>query len=185
MSLKNTDQRWGAVSQSLHWLIALLILALAVSGLTMIELPRTPKYFWVYTMHKSLGISVLALLPVRLIWRVWAGAPRPVAGTPTWQHAVANLTHWLLYALLLAVPMSGWVYDSATSLRPFRWFGWIEMPKLVAQNDALSEAAGNAHGVLFLLLIALVLAHAGAAFWHHLIQRDATLTRMLPRRRGQ
>jgi len=180
MNLKNTDQRWGSISQGLHWLTVLLILALAIIGLVMDGLPRTPKYFWVYTLHKSLGITVLALLPLRLIWRLWAGAPRPASGTPAWQHAIANLTHWLLYALLLAVPLSGWMYDSASSLRPFRLFGMWEMPKLTAADEALAELTHTAHIGLFWLMIALVLAHAGAALWHHLIQRDATLTRMLP-----
>jgi len=145
MSLKNTPYSWGAVSQFLHWLTVALILALAVIGLVMTELPRTPKYFWVYTVHKSLGISVLALLPLRLGWRLWAGAPRPVAGTPLWQHAIASVTHWLLYALLLAVPLSGWMYDSASSLRPFRLFGLVEMPKLSGPDEALAELAHSAH----------------------------------------
>jgi len=172
MSLKNTAHSWGTVSQFLHWLTVVLILALAVIGLVMIELPRTPKYFWVYTLHKSLGISVLALLPLRLGWRLWAGAPRPVEGTPLWQHAIASMTHWLLYALLLAVPLS--------SLRPFRWFGLFEMPKLSGPNEGLGELANSAHIGLFWIMIALVAAHAGAAFWHHLFQRDETLRRMLP-----
>jgi len=180
MSLKNTHHSWGAVSQCLHWLTVVLILALAVVGLVMTELPRTPKYFWVYTLHKSLGISVFALLPLRLGWRLWAGAPRPVAGTPFWQHAIASVTHWLLYALLLAVPLSGWIYDSASSLRPFRWFGLFEMPKLSSPDEALAELAHSAHIGLFWIMIALVAAHAGAAFWHHLFQRDETLRRMLP-----
>jgi len=180
MSLKNTHHSWGAVSQFLHWLTVALILALAVIGLVMTELPRTPKYFWVYTVHKSLGISVLALLPLRLGWRLWAGAPRPVAGTPLWQHAIASVTHWLLYALLLAVPFSGWMYDSASSLRPFRLFGLVEMPKLSGPDEALAELAHSAHIGLFWIMIALVAAHAGAAFWHHLFQRDETLKRMLP-----
>jgi len=183
MRLKNTPSTWGAVSQSLHWLTVILILALAVIGLMMSELPRTPKYFWVYTLHKSLGITVLALLPLRLGWRLWAGAPRPVAGTPGWQHAVAGITHWLLYALLLAVPLSGWIYDSASSLRPFRWFGLFEMPKLSAPDEVISELAHSAHLGLFWIMLALIAGHAGAAFWHHLIQRDETLTRMLPGRR--
>jgi len=182
MSLRNTHDSWGGVSQFLHWLTVVLILALAVIGLFMTELPRTPKYFWVYTLHKSLGISVLALLPLRLGWRLWAGAPRPVAGTPLWQQVIAGITHWLLYALLLAVPLSGWVYDSASSLRPLRLFGWFEMPKLVAADEALGELAHSAHISLFWIMIALVAAHAGAAFWHHLFQRDDTLKRMLPSR---
>ena len=74
MTLKNTADRWGAVSQAFHWIIVLLILGLAVVGLTLDELPRSPKYFWVYTAHKSMGITVLALMLLRLGWRLYAGA---------------------------------------------------------------------------------------------------------------
>ena len=183
MSWKNSAERWGPVSQLLHWLIVLLVLVLAIVGLTMGELPRTPKYFWVYTLHKSVGISVLALVLVRIGWRLHAGAPRPLAGTPTWQARIASLTHALLYALLLAMPLSGWLYDSASGLRPFRWFGLVEMPKLSAPNESLSALSNDAHELLFWVLVALVALHAAAAFHHHLFQHDATLTRMLPRRR--
>ena len=182
MSLRNSREHWGAVSQAFHWLIVLLILVLAIVGLTMGELPRTPKYFWVYTAHKSLGITVLALMLARLGWRLYAGAPAPVAGTPGWQAAIANLTHWLLYAVALAMPVSGWLYDSASGLRPFRFFGQFDMPKLVAPNEWLADLTREAHGLLFWVLVLLVAAHAGAAFYHHIFQRDDTLLRMLPRR---
>lgn len=181
MSLKNTVDRWGPVSQALHWLIVLMILGLAIVGLTMDELPKTPKYFWVYTAHKSMGLTVLALVIVRLGWRLYAGTPAPVPGTPTWQARIAALTHWLLYALILAQPISGWLYDSASGLRPFRWFGLFDVPKLTAPDEALSQNAMNAHGLIFWTLVALVAVHAGAALYHHLFQRDATLARMLPR----
>lgn len=180
MSLKNTPDRWGGVSQTLHWLIALLILALGIVGLTMGELPKTPKYFWVYTAHKSLGISVLALVALRLAWRLYAGAPRPVPGTPGWQERIASATHWLLYALMFAIPLSGWLYDSASGLRPFKLFGLFEMPKLVAPSEQSAQLSHAIHEWGFWLLILVVLAHAGAAFYHHLHQRDATLARMLP-----
>jgi cytochrome b561 len=183
MSLRNSRESWGHVSQAFHWLIVLLILALAIVGLTMGELPRTPKYFWVYTAHKSLGITVLALMLARLCWRLYAGSPAPVVGTPRWQSALANLTHWLLYALVLAMTLSGWIYDSASGLRPFRYFGQFDVPKLVAPNEWLADIARDAHGLLFWVLVVLVAAHAGAAFYHHLFQRDETLARMLPRRR--
>ena len=183
MTLKNTAERWGPVSQGFHWLIVLLLLGLAIVGLTMGDLPRTPKYFWVYTAHKSMGITVLFLVLARIGWRLYAGAPNPVPGTPTWQERIATVTHWLLYALTLAIPLSGWLYDSASGLRPFRWFGLFDMPKLVAPNDAIRDASHSAHEWLFWVLVALVLAHAGAAFYHHMFQRDATLTRMLPQRR--
>ena len=180
MTLKNTNARWGPVSQALHWLIVLMILGLAIAGLTMGELPKTPKYFWVYTAHKSMGLTVLALVLVRIGWRLYAGAPKPVAGTPTWQEHIATVTHWMLYALILAMPLSGWLYDSASGLRPFRWFGLFDVPKLTAPNDALRDASHAAHEWLFWVLVALVALHAAAAFYHHVFLRDATLTRMLP-----
>lgn len=183
MSLKNTADRWGPVSQALHWLIVLLVLVLAIVGLSLDSLPKTPKYFWVFTLHKSVGISVLALVLLRLGWRLYAGAPLPVAGTPAWQARVASATHALLYALLLAMPLSGWLYDSASGLRPFRWFGVVAMPKLAAPDEALAGSAHEAHEWLFWALVALVALHAAAALHHHVFRNDPTLSRMLPARR--
>ena len=182
MSLKNTTDRWGGISQLLHWTIAVLILTIGAVGLLMGELPRSPKWFWVYTAHKSLGLTVLALVLVRIGWRLYAGAPRPVPGTPRLQALLASATHGAIYLLILALPLSGWIYDSANALRPFRWFGLVEVPKLVAPDEALAASAHGAHEWLFWLLMALVAGHAGAALYHHFIQRDATLARMLPRR---
>ena len=182
MPLRNTDERWGWPSQTLHWTIAILIVLIGIVGLVMGELPRSPKYFWVYTAHKSLGLTVLALVLVRIGWRLYAGAPRPVPGTPRLQALLASATHGAIYLLILALPLSGWIYDSANALRPFRWFGLVEVPKLVAPDEALAASAHGAHEWLFWLLMALVAGHAGAALYHHFIQRDATLARMLPRR---
>lgn len=181
MSLRNSPDRWGGVSQSLHWLVVVLILVIGGIGLSMDELPKTPKYFWVYTLHKSLGVTVLTLMLLRLGWRLLAGAPEPVPGTPGWQRALAGLTHWALYALALAIPLSGWLYDSASGLRPFKFFGMFTMPKLIPPNDGVRRLSHEAHEWLFWALILLALAHAGAALYHHLFQRDATLARMLPR----
>ena len=181
MSLKNTD-RWGTTSQLLHWTIAVLILSIGAVGLVMGELPRSPKWFWVYTLHKSLGLTVLALVLVRIAWRLYAGAPPPVEGTPRWQARLASLTHGAIYVLILAMPLSGWLYDSASGLRPFRWFGLAEVPKLSPPHEALADAMHETHELLFWGLIALVIGHAGAALYHHFVRRDATLARMLPRR---
>ena len=181
MSLKNTD-RWGATSQLLHWTIAVLILSIGAVGLVMGELPRSPKWFWVYTLHKSLGLTVLALVLVRIAWRLYAGAPPPVEGTPRWQARLASLTHGAIYVLILAMPLSGWLYDSASGLRPFRWFGLAEVPKLSPPHEALADAMHETHELLFWVLIALVIGHAGAVLYHHFVRRDATLARMLPRR---
>lgn len=116
MSLKNTTDRWGGISQLLHWTIAILIVLIGIVGLVMGELPRSPKYFWVYTAHKSLGLTVLALVLVRIGWRLYAGAPRPVPGTPRLQALLASATHGAIYLLILALPEE----DRASSARGLR-----------------------------------------------------------------
>lgn len=180
MTLKNTIDRWGGVSQLLHWLIAILILVMAYLGLTMGDLPNGPDKIKTYALHKSIGITILALVALRLLWRLYAGTPRPVPGSPRWQERIAALTHVAIYALLFAIPISGWVLNSAAGF-PLQWFGLINLPHIVARNSDLHDLAGEAHEIMFWILALLVVAHAGAAFYHHLFQRDATLARMLPR----
>ncbi|MDE2406562.1 MAG: cytochrome b [Xanthomonadaceae bacterium] len=180
MPLKNTATRWGIISQLLHWLMAILIVAMAWLGLTMGDLPNGPDKIATYALHKSLGLSLLALVVLRLLWRLLAGAPAHVAGTPPWQVRVAAATHFMLYVLLFALPLTGWLLNSAAGF-PLQWFGLINLPALAGHDEALHTLATSAHEWLFWLLAALVLAHAGAALFHHLIQGDATLARMLPR----
>ncbi len=180
MPARNTADRWGWVSQTLHWLIALMILALVVVGFILDELPKSPKSFWVFDLHKSAGLTVLALMALRVLWRLYAGAPAPVPGTPPWQERVARITHWGIYITAFAMPLSGWLYDSASGLRALTWFGLFEVPKLAPPDPDLRGFAHEAHEVGVWVLLALVAAHAGAALWHHLIRRDRTLLRMLP-----
>ena len=92
MTLKNTDERWGAVSQLFHWLIVVLILVMAYLGLTMGDLPNGPRKIDIYALHKSIGLTILALVVLRVLWRVYAGAPAPVPGTPAWQQRIASVT---------------------------------------------------------------------------------------------
>jgi len=183
MTLRNTPDRWGPVSQLLHWTIFLLIAAIAVLGLYMVDLPRNPQTIKLYALHKSLGLTVLALVALRLAWRAFAGAPHPVAGTPSWQERIAALTHGAMYVLMFALPLTGWLLNSAAGY-PLQWFGMFNLPRIAATDHALRELAESLHENGFWLLLGLVIAHAGAAFYHHLFQHDATLTRMLPRRRA-
>lgn len=180
MPLRNTDDRWAWPSMTLHWLIAALILALLAVGMVMVELPRSPRYFWVYDLHKSLGLAVLALMLLRLGWRLYAGAPRPVPGTSAAQHLLAQGVHLAIYVLALALPISGWLYDSASGLRAMKFFGAFTVPKLVSPDLALKNLAHAVHEWGAWLLIALIVLHAGGALIHHLVQRDRTLSRMLP-----
>ena len=180
MSWRNPADRWGAVSQALHWGIVVLVLAMATLGLTMVELPNTPSTARLYALHKSIGLTILALMLLRLCWRLHAGAPRVHAGMPAWQRRLAWATHAALYALLLALPLSGWLINSSAGF-PLRWFGLFRVPQWGTRDDALNALAKEWHEALFWTLLVLALVHAFAAVWHHVFQRDATLARMLPR----
>lgn len=180
MSLKNTDARWGWPGQLFHWLIVLLILGQGTVGLLMVGMRNSPDKIQIYALHKSFGLTILTLAVLRLLWRWYAGTPAPVPGTPGWQAKIASLTHWALYALLFAIPISGWVLNSAAGF-PLQWFGLFQVPAIAGKDHALHELAESVHEWLFWLLVAVALAHAAAAFYHHLFQRDITLARMLPR----
>ena len=180
MTLKNPEQHWGAVSQSLHWLIVLLLLAQGTVGLLMGDMARGPDKIAVYALHKSVGITLLALAVARLLWRLYAGRPAPVPGTLSWQERAASAMHAALYVLLFAVPISGWVMNSAAGF-PLQWFGLFNLPSIAPHDRDLHELAESMHEWLFWALVALAAAHAAAALYHHLFQRDATLARMLPR----
>ena len=180
MTLKNPEQHWGAVSQSLHWLIVLLLLAQGTVCLLMGDMARGPDKIAVYALHKSVGITLLALAVARLLWRLYAGRPAPVPGTPSWQERAASAMHAALYVLLFAVPISGWVMNSAAGF-PLQWFGLFNLPSIAPHDRDLHELAESMHEWLFWALVALAAAHAAAALYHHLFQRDATLARMLPR----
>lgn len=179
MPIRNTAERWGWVSLSLHWLTLLAIAGLVIVGLVMQELPNSPTKIQVYGLHKSFGLTVLALTVLRLLWRLVAGTPAPVPGTPRWQSFVAQATHGALYVILLAMPLSGWLYNSASGF-PLRWFGLFALPKLSGYDAGVKAFALAAHEWLFIALAVIVAVHAAAALKHHYLDRDATLSRMLP-----
>lgn len=180
MAPKNTATRWGAIQQSLHWLTLALLLVLAWIGLRMGALPNGPDKIAAYALHKSIGLTVLALVVLRIGWRVFAKSPAPLPNSPRWQHTIAQLTHLALYALLLAMPLSGWLLNSAAGF-PLQWFGLFNLPALTGHDEALHTLVVQTHQTLFWTMVALVLLHASAAFYHHLFMGDATLARMLPR----
>lgn len=174
--IRNSPQAWGRISIALHWLTALLILGLAAVGLIMTELPTSPLKMQIYGLHKSFGLTVLALTVLRLSWRMLAGTPEAIPA-PKAQLVVAKTVHGLMYGLLFAIPLSGWLYNSASGF-PLRWFG-MPLPKLFTGfNPAIKQVAHALHENLFYALALLLLLHAGAALWHHYIKRDNLLKRM-------
>ncbi len=179
MAIRNNSQTWGSLSIGLHWLTFILILCLAMVGLLMTELANGPLKIQVYALHKSFGLTVLGLTIIRLIWRLFSITPAITANTPAWQNIIAKLTHGLLYLLLFAMPISGWLYNSAAGF-PLKYFGLFKLPKLSSYNPELKQLAGDAHETFFYILAVLMLMHAGASLQHHYLDKDKTLTRMLP-----
>ncbi|WP_129136547.1 cytochrome b [Luteimonas sp. YGD11-2] len=179
MRLRNTPERWGPVSQLLHWTIVMLIGWLAWRGLTMVDMPATPAKIEAYALHKSLGLTLLALVVLRLAWRMVAGSAIALPGTPPWQARLASVTHAGMYALLFAIPLSGWLFNSASGY-PLQWFGQFNLPALAGRDAGVAQLARQLHEYGAWLLLALVGLHAAAALYHHFVRRDATLRRMLP-----
>ena len=178
--IRNSKERWGQVSIALHWLTALLVIGLAVVGLVMTELPNSALKVQIYALHKSFGLTVLALAALRLLWRAIAGTPDEVPA-PRLQQLAAKSVHWALYALLFALPLSGWLFNSAAGF-PLKWFGLVALPKLfTGYNPELKHLAHELHETGFYLLALLLLAHAGAALYHHYVKKDDTLNRMTGR----
>ena len=172
MTLKNTET-WGGVSRTLHWLIVALLILQGALGLLHDDLPRGT-----IRLHVSLGITILALAIVRLAWRLYAGRPAPVAGVSAGQQRLAAIGHFILYLLLFAVPISGWLMSNYGD-HAVRWFGLFELPHLVAPNDAAHEVMEGRHTQLFWVLVVVAVLHALAAVHHHAFRRNATLSRML------
>lgn len=179
MPTRNTIDRWGSVSITLHWLTALLVLGLVAVGFIMDELPNTPMKRDVYALHKSMGLTVLALTALRLGWRLVQPTPALPDALPAWQRWAAKLGHFGLYALLIAIPASGWAYNWASNFAT-PYFGWTLLNKAGSVDRELKSLAGDVHEYGVYLLLALLVAHAGAAFWHHYQLKDRVLSRMAP-----
>ena len=178
MPLKSSDSRWGSVAQWLHWLMALAILGNGILGLIMVDMSRGMSKLNIFAIHKSIGLTVLALLILRVCWRMFDRKPRDEP-MPRWQRLAAHATHAVLYVFMLAIPLSGWIYNSAHG-NPLQWFKLFNLPALVEKNETISAIAGEVHEILFWTLLAVLVAHVGAALVHHVFERDNTLLRMLP-----
>ena len=180
MPLKNTLHEWGSVSKFLHWSIVLLIVCQGALGLTMGDLPRNGPIHPVM-LHKSMGVLILGMAVLRLLW-TYAISRRPEElPMPDWQKLAARLGHLLLYVLLIAIPLTGWLLSDYGG-RGVQFFG-IDLPQLVGANEAAHEAFEERHETLFWVLVVVATGHALAAVYHHVFQRDRTLLRMLPGRR--
>jgi cytochrome b561 len=171
--------RYTATAISLHWLIALGFIAMFGLGLYMTEMPFSPAKLRTYSWHKWAGVSIFLLVLLRLAWRLTHRPPALPLDMPVQLRLAAHVTHVVLYLLMLAVPLSGWLMSSAMGFQTV-WFGVLPLPDLLAQDRELGRTLVSVHVFLNYAMAVLVAMHAAAALKHHLLDRDDVLTRMLP-----
>lgn len=173
---------WNGGVKFFHWLLAVLIFIQIALGWLAVSWRMSPTKLDLFVWHKSMGVLILVLVVLRLAWRLASPTPPLPAGMPAWERFAARASHVLLYVLIAALPLSGWVVQSASGL-PFRIFWQWPLPAIVATDKATSEAAALVHFSLGIALAVLLVVHIGAALRHHYIKRNDVLTRMLPARR--
>ncbi len=168
--------RYNAVSQALHWLTAVLVIALLAIGFFIDSFGQHRGT--AIALHQSLGITVLGVVMLRLLWRVRHKAPPLLL--PAAQRLVASMSHTTLYVLLLVMPLLGWGMGAAFG-KSVQWFNLVPLPTFATPNRALGVLCKHWHATLAWALLALIVLHTLAALYHHFICRDNVLRRMLPK----
>lgn len=181
MGWRNSNEQWGWIAVILHWATAAGVLVMLPLGLWITGLEYyDPWYHRAPFIHESLGVLLFFLVVLRLTWR-WSGrVPPPLTTHTRMERIVARVVHPLLYLVLLAVLVSGYLMATADG-RGVEIFGWFSLPALISGLEQQADIAGKAHLVLAITLIALVLLHTLGALKHHFIDHDRTLLRMLGR----
>jgi cytochrome b561 len=162
----------------LHWVMAILIVSMIPLGFVIANDWGGALQDQLYDLHRSVGALIIPLVLLRLIWR-WKHPPASLPGDiPKIQRFAAHATHWCLYALLIAQPISGWIATSAYRA-PVTVLGWFELPPIWPENRPFSEQMFAIHGLLGTVIAGLVSAHIAAALFHHFGRRDGILLRMI------
>lgn len=170
---------YGPVAKSLHWTTAVAVLGLIAGGLWMVELPIGRQKLVVYAWHKWFGVAVFALAVARLVWRRLRPPPPLPPAVSSWERRLAPWAHGALYAILLAMPVAGWLMSSATGFSVVL-FGILPLPDLIERSPEAAVLWKAVHHWLSRVLIVLLALHIGAVLRHDLIRRDGVLRRMLP-----
>jgi cytochrome b561 len=183
MTYGNRTDHYPTTSKLLHWLVAICVLATAPVAIAMTRVGEGPTQNALFNFHKSLGVLILILMILRLINRLAVGAPIADPAIAPWQKAASAAVHTSFYVLLLAMPIVGYIANSAFGA-PTPFFGLFNVPPIVEKNEALATPLFTFHRWVGWLVIILVLTHVSAALYHHFVRGDNVLRRMLPRAMG-
>ncbi len=176
--------RFDNVAVAMHWLVALLAIAVVVLGWLIPEAPRGSAWReWLLILHRSLGLVILLAMLFRAVWRFNHPPPHLPASLARVEVVVAHLTHFLLYAVFVAMALAGYV-NTAAAGHSISLFGIVGIPPLIPEDQRLAQWAFAAHLAGQFAIYALVAMHVAAALLHLLIRRDGVFERMLPARRG-
>jgi cytochrome b561 len=179
MLIRNTSERFGLVARTLHWLTLVLLIGSFSLAVSMVNMPFSPRKLEFYSWHKWVGVTIFLLVLLRLGWRLANPVPQQPSGQQQWQRRLAGLSHAALYAILIVMPITGWIMSSALNL-PVVYLGLVHIPSPFGVDRALGETMKVVHLSLAVALLVLVTIHALAALYHHLVLRDDVLRRMLP-----
>jgi cytochrome b561 len=179
---RSMQQRYTTTAIVLHWLIAVLIIGAFTLGLVMTNIPGfSPTKLRYFAWHKWAGVTILALVALRLLWRLFNRPPALTVPMPAWQKSAAHGLHHMLYLFMFAVPLSGYFYTLASGY-PVVYFEKITLPVLIGKNAELAEVLKVVHYWLNMTMAAVVALHVAAALKHAIVDRDGTMRRMLPGR---
>ena len=177
--MKPSLLRYTGVAITLHWLIAAAILSTILLGQYMTGLQLSPAKLKLYSYHKWIGVTIFLLVLTRLAWRISHRPPPPPASMSAWQHSAAGIAHFFLYALTLAIPVSGWLMSSASGFQVV-YLGQFPIPDLLAKSKDMADQLKQLHEALNWLMLLVIALHVAAALKHHVVDRDDVLRRMLP-----
>lgn len=180
MMLRNTPNEWGSLAKSLHWIVAALVIFLLAYGWWMAHLAPRSGRLGLYELHSSIGYDLLFLVILRLLWRVIDRAPALPADLKRWEMISARAGHFLLYLLVLAVSVTGWLLLGTFS-RPVAatLFQSIPVPVMNLTGDRMLHGLfEKSHAILSYALLALIVVHVLAALRHHFIKKNDILRRM-------
>ena len=185
MPFSNSHAQYGGIAKTFHWLTALLILTLIPLGWFANQLPfgteaELTRKAWLFSLHKTLGVTAFFVALLRILWALGQTKPALLNGDHRIESFAAELVHWLLYGALVIVPLSGWISQAAAAGFAPIWWPFGQGLPLVPKDTGLEHFAGAVHWVATKLLIFALFLHIAGALKHHLIDRDATLRRMLP-----